>query len=167
MKLDVNTVSTNGKTKTPSDLDVITGMLNNLGSTLQIRDDLSTIIDWTYPYDWTRPYDWTTGTKIIVGEGAKISVAVEFTSRIEGDTITFSTDVPGIRPEDVSLEIENKVLKFVGKRHDTGQQIVKSTFVPEVWDVTTANANLECGVLTVKFQKLPEKKPLKLKVNSK
>lgn len=90
-----------------------------------------------------------------------------FSKTVNGDICTFSVDVPGVRPEAVQLEIKEGNLTFTGNRPDSSSLVHHSIYVDDNWDLDSAEAELEYGVLVVKFKRKPDRKTRSIKLNVK
>ncbi len=80
------------------------------------------------------------------------------------DKITLKLDLPGVHVEDLSLEIENGTLKLLGSRKDTGATVSQMYLLGPDYDPKTADATLECGVLTLVVLKYKEKLTHKIEI---
>jgi HSP20 family protein len=94
------------------------------------------------------------------------------------DEMILRAAVPGIRPEDVDITIENDILTVKGefKEHheEEGERPIRrelrygnfyrSLRLPPTIDVDKAEADFEHGMLRLKFPKKPESKPRSIKV---
>jgi HSP20 family protein len=97
------------------------------------------------------------------------------------DAFTFKADLPGMKPEDIDVKINQNRLTVSGKREaektdkgDTYYTYERSygaftrTFtLPEGVDADKIEANLENGVLTMKLPKKPESQPKQIDVKAK
>ena len=103
---------------------------------------------------------------------------LDVTEREEGVVVTAS--VPGIKPEDIDVTIEDNVLsihakaefakenedeRFIVRERRTGA-FHRSLSLPESVDADEAATSYELGVLTVTLPKSEEKKARKLTVNA-
>jgi len=88
-----------------------------------------------------------------------ISTPAGFVESDDG-TAYIQLDVPGMKAEDIEISLEKGVLSVKGERKDVRRQHkINSTFnIPAGYDPGNIVANLEDGVMTLKFQKLPETK---------
>ncbi len=117
---------------------------------------------WVKPLTWNSPHTVPT-SGIVTITGSNISLWRCTTSTT---SIVVSLDIPGVRIEDAVVEIERGLVKFSGKRHDTGEMIASSQFVGQDYDPETATANIDCGVLTVKVDRFKSKLPHKVVIKS-
>lgn len=97
------------------------------------------------------------------------------------DKLFFEVELPGVREEDVELEVEKGVLTVKGERkserktEDEGNMRLERSWgaftrafkLPEGIDPESAAASMEAGVLTVTFDKRAEIKPRKIAINGK
>jgi len=88
-------------------------------------------------------------------------------------------DVPGVKPEDVEVELENGVLTLKGKRDETKKeegegyrrvervsgQFYRRFTMPETVDADNISAKTEHGVLEIVIPKQPKPEPKRIKVN--
>ena len=96
------------------------------------------------------------------------------------DSFVITADLPGVKPEDIDITMENGVLTLRGRRsHETRteekgfRRVERSTgeffrrfALPDVADADTINAQCTNGVLTVKIAKKPEVQPRRIEVRS-
>lgn len=76
----------------------------------------------------------------------------EFKTEDDGNVLVFVQDLPGVKKEDVTLEIvDDQHLLLTAKR---GEKVVSLKVIPSKdYDVNTAAAKLELGVLEIRFAK--------------
>lgn len=93
--------------------------------------------------------------------------------------LVFEAELPGVRMEDVELELEKDVLTLRGERKlerksgDEGSWRVERRYgrferafrLPDAVDASTAQAEMKDGVLAVRFEKKKELKPRKIAIN--
>jgi HSP20 family protein len=96
--------------------------------------------------------------------------------RTDEDRMAFYLDVPGVKQEDLSVEVEGRVLKVHGERKfegdDKGQTVYGRSYgsfdwswaLPEGMDVENLKASLDSGVLTIDIPKHPKAKPRKIPI---
>ncbi|HLF05084.1 MAG TPA: Hsp20/alpha crystallin family protein [Dehalococcoidia bacterium] len=96
----------------------------------------------------------------------------------EGDNIVVHASMPGVKPDDIQVSIENNVLTIKGqtkeeKEHQEGDYLMRerraggfhrSLRLPDTVDTEKAKPYYENGVLTVSFPKVESKKAKQLKV---
>lgn len=75
------------------------------------------------------------------------------------DRLEISTDLPGVKPKDLDVALEGRLMKVTARRADTGESISRSQYVMETFLLESAEAILEEGVLTVTFKPEPKKSP--------
>lgn len=89
-------------------------------------------------------------------------------------------DVPGVKPEDIDITLENDVLTIKGSRNwESGQESesykrverARGTFfrrfvLPDTTDSASVSANFRDGVLEIVIPKQEKALPRKIKVNS-
>jgi len=95
--------------------------------------------------------------------------------------ITVSAHVPGMKADDVHIDVENNVLTLSGERKleredkREGYHRIESSYgtftrsfvLPESADAEKVDANLSDGVLTVRIPKRPEAAPKRIEVKTK
>lgn len=86
--------------------------------------------------------------------------------KVEGESITLSYDVPGVRVEDANVEIDCGVIKFSGRRHDTGATVSSTCNVGHDYDPESATASIDMGVLTIKLERLASRRTHKVPVSA-
>ncbi len=94
------------------------------------------------------------------------------------DEMIVRAAIPGIRPEDVDISIENDLLTIKGefKEHEESEgerpirrelrygSFYRSMRLPPSLDIDRAEAGFEHGMLTLKVPKKPESRPRSIKV---
>src|SRR5689334_13577235 len=94
------------------------------------------------------------------------------------DHFVLKADLPGLDANDVSIEVEDKVLTISGERkveHETSKegfyrlerssgQFRRSLTLPEGVDADKIEANFDKGVLEVRIPKPEERKPRKVQI---
>lgn len=83
---------------------------------------------------------------------------------VENDVLTLSIDLPGVKPSDVDVSLEEiDVVRITAKKND--KVIVDSRYyVDPGYDASSAVPILDLGVLNIKFSKSPERQTKKIKV---
>lgn len=95
-------------------------------------------------------------------------------------TVTFRVDVPGLKPEDVDVEVSGNQLTIQGRREDewtdNGRGVrlrerVSGTFartlaLPSYVDAAKAEASYQNGTLTINVPKIEGKSPKRVAVTS-
>ena len=98
----------------------------------------------------------------------------------EGDNIVVHASMPGIKPDDINVTVENDVLTIKGESKSETEQrngnylmrerrvgsFHRSLRLPDTVDSEHAETKYEHGVLTVTFPKLEAKKAKKLEIKS-
>lgn len=78
----------------------------------------------------------------------------------DGDVRVYTQDCPGVKKENLTIEVETDKLVVKTKRGDE-QEKIQQVIPGKEYDVATADAVLEDGVLTIRFvKKVLEKKTL-------
>ena len=122
----------------------------------------------------------TVGARDIVGEGAE-SWAVPLDVVQEGENIVVRASMPGIRPEDVQVTIEDDMLTIKGEsaveqetkegnylmRERRTGSFHRSLRLPDTVDTAQADSSYRHGVLNISFPKQEAKKAKKLEVKIK
>ena len=89
----------------------------------------------------------------------------------EGDNYIVRFEVPGVKKEDIILELNESVIVLKAERtenrkdEETGVSFNQSVRIPEETEVSKVKANLEDGVLTVSVPKLPKRQPNLIAIN--
>ena len=97
----------------------------------------------------------------------------------DDNAYTIHADVPGVKPEDVEIELENGVLTLKGKRDETKReegegyrrvervsgQFYRRFTMPETVNADAISAKTEHGVLETVIPKQPKPEPKRIKVN--
>lgn len=83
------------------------------------------------------------------------------------DVLTASLDIPGIRAIDASVEIASGVIRFAGKRYDTGYIRNETYAIGNDYDPETAKATVDAGVLTVTVEKFKSRRAHKVTIEAK
>lgn len=76
--------------------------------------------------------------------------------------LSLSVDLPGVKPEDLSVTLEGRTLKIKGTQR--GKQLSYSYLISKEYDAGNVDAQLENGVLTLTFNKAPELEPKKVEI---
>jgi HSP20 family protein len=96
----------------------------------------------------------------------------------EGDNVVVRASLPGVRPEDVEVSIEENVLTIKGKskvereykegdylmRERRAGAFYRTLRLPDSLDTEKAEPHYEHGVLTIAFPRLESKKAKQLKI---
>lgn len=96
----------------------------------------------------------------------------------DAQKLSLRLEVPGIKPEDVDIRVENNTLTVKGERKfasDEKEQnyhrierrfgsFVRSFTLPQAVNTEAVTANYEHGVLSIELPKKPEAKPKQIKV---
>jgi len=96
----------------------------------------------------------------------------------EGDAIRITAEIPGVRPSDLKLSVENNVLTIQGTKHQVAEErtdrvhryertygsFERSFTLPASVDSSQINATYEHGVLTVTLPKAERAKPRQIEV---
>jgi HSP20 family protein len=96
----------------------------------------------------------------------------------ETDSIRITTEVPGVRPQDVKISIEGNVLTVSGTKQQTAEerterahryertygQFERSFTLPASVDSTKVKAHYEHGVLTITLPKAEKARPRQIEV---
>jgi len=96
----------------------------------------------------------------------------------ERDTIRLVAELPGVKPEDVRISVENNVLTLQGEKKEEERQddrvyrceraygmFERSFTLPATIDANTIVAKFESGLLTVLLPKVEAAKPRQITVN--
>ena len=122
----------------------------------------------------------TVGGRDILGEGAE-SWVVPLDVVQEGENIVVRASLPGVRPEDVQVTIEDDVVTIKGEsaveqetkegnylmRERRTGSFHRSLRLPDTVDTANADSSYRHGVLTISFPKQEAKKAKRLEVKIK
>jgi HSP20 family protein len=92
--------------------------------------------------------------------------------------LVLKLEVPGVRPEDIDIQVENRTLTVRGERKFTNEEkqenfhrveqrygtFARSFTLPSTVDPETVKANYDAGVLTMELAKKAEAKPRQIKI---
>jgi len=136
---------------------------------------ISDVMDRMLSRSFLRPYDATTAFW-----GATRAMPVDITENSNGFTVKAS--VPGVKPEELDINIENNVLTIRAERKaEDGENrneelrwqeryygaLERSFTLPVDVDMNNVKAELEHGVLTLSLPKAESAKPKSIKVQAK
>lgn len=124
----------------------------------------------------------TFGTMLRNGNGStssKFLPTIDLAETVDGFEI--SVDLPGIKPEDVKLELHDGQLLISGKRDETAERkdknyhyterasgtFMRAVVLPSDVDADKIDANYEHGVLVVKLPKSAKAQPKKIEIRTK
>ena len=96
------------------------------------------------------------------------------------DRFLITAELPGLRPEDVDISVENSVLRIQGERrfyHERKEDdfhrierrfgsFTRSITLPSTADAENIQASFDAGVLTIEVPKREEAKPRKIQVKA-
>jgi HSP20 family protein len=96
----------------------------------------------------------------------------------EADSIRIMAEVPGVKPEDVKISVENNVLTIQGTKQQVAEEraervhryertygaFERSFTLPATVDANAIKASYESGVLTVTLPKVEKAKPRQIEV---
>jgi HSP20 family protein len=86
--------------------------------------------------------------------------------KIEGG-VQMSWDLPGVKKEDLKIDVEKNILKISAKRYDLDEQFTSTYKLSEIYDRESADAQLSDGILTITFKEREDAKPKRLTVSVK
>lgn len=121
--------------------------------------------------DWFRPMRWLSGG--LDGPALPLDVTTD------ADSLTIEAALPGIRPDDVDITVENGTVTISGKtaserKAEEGsyllQEIRRGTFsrsvtLPNGLEPDKADATFENGVLRLRIPKAEQLKPRQIKIS--
>ena len=121
--------------------------------------------------DWFRPMRWLSGG--VDGPALPLDVTTD------ADSLTIEAALPGIRPDDVDITVENGTVTISGKtaserKAEEGsyllQEIRRGTFsrsvtLPNGLEPDKAEATFENGVLSLRIPKAEQLKPRQIKIS--
>jgi HSP20 family protein len=114
------------------------------------------------------------------GEGASRSFTPAVDIYEEKDSIFVKAELPGVKPEDVRIDVENNVLSIRGERKLEREEdregyhrlessygsFTRSFALPESVDAQKVDAEINEGILTVRIAKRPEINARRIEVKS-
>jgi HSP20 family protein len=94
------------------------------------------------------------------------------------DAVQIMAELPGVKPEDVKISLENNVLTIRGEKRQTAEEktdhvhryeryygvFERSFTVPSTVDAEHIKASYDLGVLTIRLPKLEKAKPRQIEV---
>ena len=100
--------------------------------------------------------------------------------REDKEHLTITLDLPGVKPEDVKLSLENQLLTIRGERRQVTEQseerwhryersygnFERSFSLPSTVDAERIQANIENGVLTVTLPKVERARPREIPIRN-
>ncbi len=121
----------------------------------------------------------TFGTMLRNGSNEKFLPTIDLAET--ADAFEISVDLPGIKPEEVKLEMHEGQLVISGKREETTERkeksyhyterargsFVRSVVLPSEIDTENIDAQYEHGVLHVKVPKSAKAQPKKIEIKAK
>ena len=114
----------------------------------------------------------------VAGANGTSKWAVPLDGVQDGDTIVVRASMPGVKPDDISVTVENDVLTVKGKTESEGEvkdgsylmrERRSGTFhralrLPDTVDVDKADTSYENGVVSITFPKVESKKTKRLEL---
>ena len=96
----------------------------------------------------------------------------------DAQKLALRLEVPGIKPEDVDIRVENNTLTVKGERRFASEEkeenyhrierrfgsFVRSFALPQTVDADPVSASYEHGILSIELPKKPEAKPKQIKI---
>jgi HSP20 family protein len=96
----------------------------------------------------------------------------------DAQKLALRLEVPGIKPEDVDIRVENNTLTVKGERKFSSEEkeenyhrierrfgsFARSFTLPQTVDADQVSASYELGILSVELPKKPEAKPKQIKI---
>tara|TARA_Y100000588_G_scaffold395147_2_gene520507 strand:+ start:21186 stop:21569 length:384 start_codon:yes stop_codon:yes gene_type:complete len=89
----------------------------------------------------------------------------------EGDNFVVRFEVPGVKKENINLELNESVIVLKAERSENRNDeeirisLNRSVRIPEETEVSKVKANLKDGVLTVLIPKPPKRQPKLIAIN--
>jgi HSP20 family protein len=128
-------------------------------------------MDRLFDEDAFRPFSWSTAF-----EGPHLPLDVT----TDADALTIEASLPGIKPEDVDITVENGTLTITGKtaeekRAEEGSYLVqeirrgtvsRSVTLPNGLEPDKAEATFEHGVLRLRIPKAEQVKPRQIRIST-
>jgi len=140
---------------------------SHLGEFMTLRQAMDRLFD----DDVFRPFRWTSGS--FDGPGLPLDVTTT------PDELVVEASLPGIKPEDVEITVENGTLTITGKtadeeRSEEGSYLVqeirrgqfsRSVTLPNGLEPDKATATFEDGMLTLRIPKAEQVKPRQIRIS--
>jgi HSP20 family protein len=96
----------------------------------------------------------------------------------DAQKLSLRIEVPGLKPEDVDIRVENNTMTVRGERRFANEEkeenyhrierrygsFVRSFTLPQTVDMENVSANYEQGLLSIDIPKKPEAKPKQVKI---
>ena len=92
----------------------------------------------------------------------------------DGEAVMVTVDLPGLKKEDLKLELKERILKIQGERKFKSEKegeelkrsvkIERSILLPHDLDLQSAKASMEDGVLNIAFHKKSELSPKQIEI---
>ncbi|MCO4753726.1 MAG: Hsp20/alpha crystallin family protein, partial [Bacteriovoracaceae bacterium] len=94
-----------------------------------------------------------------------------FESKETPESWLMSIEVPGVKDEDLEIEVEDKILSVKGIKYnpldeDTKKEFTKNFRLPESVDLEAIEAKLNHGILVVTLPKRLEKRSRKIEIST-
>lgn len=83
----------------------------------------------------------------------------------ENGDIRISVELPGVKPEDVKVSVENSVLSIEGQKPQRGT-FARAFTLPSTVDAERIKALYEHGVLTLSLPRIEQAKPRQIAIES-
>ncbi len=139
---------------------------SRFGDVLTLRQAMDRLFD-----DDFRPFSWA--------NGSMTSPALPLDVTTDNDALTVEASLPGIKPDDVEITVENGTLTISGKTADERssdegsyllQEIRRGSFsrsmtLPQGLEPDKASATFEHGMLTLRIPKAEQVKPRQIKIS--
>jgi len=137
------------------------------GELVSLRNAMDRLFDDSF----VRPTRWMT---LAGGDGAPVPLDVE----MSGDALVVQAQLPGIKPEDLSVTVENGTLTITGETRSDETTDEKSVLVreirrgtasrtislPEGLEPDKAEATFEHGLLTLRIPRAEQVKPRTIRI---
>lgn len=89
----------------------------------------------------------------------------DYTSKSEDGTLTYVVDIPGVKEEDVDIEVQESIVSVRAKRTvGRSETLVKKLWLPTTHDPSSIEAHINEGVLLITAKPMPDKKPRKIQI---
>ena len=91
----------------------------------------------------------------------------EFRMEQKEGKLVISIDLPGVRLQDITLSLDGNNLSLNAVRQEPVETISKTYFVLGNWDLGSAQASLENGVLSITFSRKKQNNKKEIKIQEK
>ncbi len=88
---------------------------------------------------------------------------LDYRAKLHEDKLLLTVDVPGVKPDDLSVEHLDGYLTIKAKREET-EQLLSLRIINEDYELDELTARADLGVLYLEIPKRPKKVPRKVQI---